>query len=60
VSVTVGERPAQILFSGLTPGFAGLYQVNALLAPDTPTGDAIPVVVTVDGQPSNAPTIAVR
>ena len=24
----IGEKPARVLFSGLTPGLAGVYQVN--------------------------------
>jgi uncharacterized protein (TIGR03437 family) len=50
-SVTVGGRPAQVIFSGLTPGVVGLYQVNAILAADTPTGDQ-QVTVSIDGVPS--------
>ena len=60
VSVTVGGRAAQVLFAGLTPGFAGLYQVNAILAADTPTGNAVPLVIQVDGRESNSVDIAVQ
>jgi adhesin/invasin len=60
VSVTVGGRAAQVLFAGLTPGFAGLYQVNAILAGDTPTGNAVPLVIQVDGRESNSVDIAVQ
>lgn len=60
VTVTVGGRPASVLFAGLTPGFAGLYQVNAILAADTPVGNAVPLTIRVDGQESNAVEIAVQ
>ena len=60
VEVMVGEKKAEVLFSGLTPGFSGLYQVNAVLATDTPTGDAISLNILTGGQISNVVTIAVR
>jgi uncharacterized protein (TIGR03437 family) len=60
VETTVGGRAAQVVFSGLTPGFSGLYQVNAILAADTPTGDSVPVVITANGRASDPVTIAVR
>ncbi len=60
VSVTAGGKSAQVLFAGLTPGFAGLYQVNAILAADTPTGDAVPLQIRVDGRDSNPVEIAVQ
>jgi len=59
VTVSAGGKAAQVIFAGLTPGFAGLYQVNAILAADTPTGDAVPLVVWVDGHDSNVVDIAV-
>jgi uncharacterized protein (TIGR03437 family) len=31
VEVLVGTAPAKVLFAGLTPGLAGLYQVNAIV-----------------------------
>jgi len=60
VTVTVGGTPASVFFAGLAPGFAGLYQVNAILAADTPVGDEVPVVIVSDGRASNTATIAVR
>jgi len=60
VEVLVGEKRAQVLFSGLTPGFAGLYQVNAILAADTPTGDTVPLAISITGQSSNVVSIAIR
>jgi uncharacterized protein (TIGR03437 family) len=60
VSVTVGGAPAEVFFSGLAPGFAGLYQVNAFVPQGAPTGDEVPVVVSVAGQASPPVTIALR
>jgi minor extracellular serine protease Vpr len=58
-TVTIGDQNAELQFSGLAPGFAGLYQVNAYvpagLAPGT-----YPVVVTIDGKASKAANLAVR
>lgn len=60
VAVTAGGVPARVLFSGLTPGFAGLYQVNAILGETTPSGDAVALTVTVNQRVSNVVSIAVR
>ncbi len=37
-SVTIGGAAAEVLFSGLTPGYAGLYQVNVRIPENAPTG----------------------
>jgi len=51
--VYVSVEEAQVLFSGLSPQFPGLWQINAVV-PDKPyiTGQ-VPLVVTIDGLPSN-------
>ncbi|HEV2687683.1 MAG TPA: hypothetical protein VGV35_03990, partial [Bryobacteraceae bacterium] len=60
-TVTIGNVPAtNIPFSGLAPGFVGLYQVNVQIPDTTPTGDAVPVVLSIGGIKSNTATIAVQ
>jgi uncharacterized protein (TIGR03437 family) len=43
--IMVGGVAATVLFSGLSPQFPSLYQVNFMLDPNTPTGDMVPVVI---------------
>ena len=52
-TVTVGNIPADVLFSGQTPGTAGVYQINVRLGAGIPSGGA-PLVVTIGGE-SSAP-----
>jgi uncharacterized protein (TIGR03437 family) len=59
-TVTIGGVAAQPSFAGLTPGFAGLYQVNVQVPSGVAPGSAIPLVLTVDGHPSVGSTIAVQ
>ncbi|HXM42619.1 MAG TPA: glycoside hydrolase family 3 C-terminal domain-containing protein [Bryobacteraceae bacterium] len=58
--VTIGGVSAQVLFSGLAPGSVGEYQVNALAPSNAPTGDAVPVILSIGGVASNAVQIAVQ
>jgi hypothetical protein len=37
----VGRLPAEVLFSGLVPGFAGVYQVNIRMPRDIWTGSQV-------------------
>jgi uncharacterized protein (TIGR03437 family) len=60
VSVTIGGQNAQVLFSGLAPGFAGLYQVNAVVPAGVAAGSSAPVVVTAGGFSSPPVTIAIQ
>jgi adhesin/invasin len=60
VTVTIGGTAAQVAFSGLTPGYAGLYQVNAVVPSGIATGDTVPVVVSVAGQTSPPVAMAVK
>jgi uncharacterized protein (TIGR03437 family) len=58
--VTVGGVAAGVLFHGLAPGYVGLYQVNAQVPAGVPSGAAVPVVISMEGQASNTVTIAVQ
>ena len=60
VSVTIGGVPATPSFAGLAPGWVGLYQVNVQVPANAPTGDAVPVTLSVGGAVSNQVTIAVQ
>ena len=48
-----------MLFAGLTPGLTSLYQINVIVPPGVPAGDA-EVVVSVAGQTSSVVTVAVE
>jgi uncharacterized protein (TIGR03437 family) len=58
--VLVGGVSAKVLFSGLAPGFVGVYQVNVQMPDGTPTGDSVTVVISIDGVSSNTVTMAVQ
>lgn len=58
-SLTIGGLPAQVLFCGIAPGNAGLYQVNAVVPTGVASGDEVPMVLTI-GSSSDTATIAVR
>ena len=60
VTVKIGGKSAQVFFSGLVGGFAGLYQVNAYVPSGVAPGDAVPLVVSVAGFDSAAVTVAVK
>jgi uncharacterized protein (TIGR03437 family) len=65
VTATIGGQPAVVTFAGGAPGLvAGVIQVN-LMVPSGVTGDALPVVINVNGATSplpgtTGPTVAVH
>jgi uncharacterized protein (TIGR03437 family) len=57
-TVRVAGVPAEVRFSGLTPGFVGVYQIN-FAVPSGVSGTA-PVTIEMDGVASEPVLIAVR
>jgi uncharacterized protein (TIGR03437 family) len=59
-TVLVGNVPAQVVFSGILPGFPGVYQINIIIQAGTPTGNAVPLQIQMGGiTTSSSTTIAV-
>lgn len=56
-SVTIGGQPAAVLFSGVGPGYSGLYQVDVQIPANTPVGDDVPIQIT-SGSITDSATIA--
>jgi uncharacterized protein (TIGR03437 family) len=47
--LTLGSAPMTVLFSGLAPGFVGLYQVNAQMPATLPQGASAQLTLAADG-----------
>ncbi len=58
--VTISGVPAQVEFSGLTPGLVGLYQVNVRAPTNLPTGGVTPLLVSIGGQVALPAFLATR
>jgi uncharacterized protein (TIGR03437 family) len=60
VSMTIGGVKANVFFAGLTPGFTGLYQINAIVPSGVMPGDSVPLVIMQSGRGSPPVSISVR
>lgn len=58
--VTVGGVPANVPFSGLTPGLIGLWQLNVTIPANAPVGNSVPVVIKLGRRITNLTTVAVN
>ncbi len=58
-TLTLNGAGIPIYFSGLTPGYVGLYQMNFQVPPGMPSGD-LQLVVSQGGQPSNSTVLPVH
>jgi uncharacterized protein (TIGR03437 family) len=59
-TVLIGGVAAQVVFSGLSPMFPGINQINVLIPSGTPAGNAVTLQLQIDGTvSSNIATIAV-
>jgi uncharacterized protein (TIGR03437 family) len=60
VTLTIGGVNVPVFFAGPSPGFTGLYQVNATLPSGIPASSAAPLVMTQGGHASVMVTIPVQ
>ena len=59
-TVTIGGVQARVLFSGMAPGYVGLWQINAEVPSSVTPGPAVSLTITAGGVTSNTVTIAVE
>jgi uncharacterized protein (TIGR03437 family) len=60
VTATIGGKAAKVAFSGLTPGFVGLYQLNVTVPMGVSPGSSVPIVITAADQSSPPVTIPIQ
>jgi uncharacterized protein (TIGR03437 family) len=58
--VSVGGVNARVTFSGLAPGYVGLYQVNVQIPNNAPLGNVVSVGLSIGGVIANTVSIAVQ
>jgi uncharacterized protein (TIGR03437 family) len=58
-TVMIGGLAATVQFSGIAPGFAGLYQVNVQIPAGVQPGDDVPIQIGMPGSVVDTATIAV-
>jgi uncharacterized protein (TIGR03437 family) len=58
-AVTIGGQPAQVAFTGLTPGLPGLYQINVTVPSNIAAGSQ-PVTLDIGGATAKASSITVQ
>jgi uncharacterized protein (TIGR03437 family) len=59
-AVTIGNVSGVTEFAGLAPGLVGVYQVNVRTSASTPSGDRLPLALTIAGLSSPVLPISVR
>lgn len=58
-TATIDGLSAIVQFAGAAPGFVALNQINIVVPLNVGTGNDIPVVLNIGGQPANTVTIPV-
>jgi uncharacterized protein (TIGR03437 family) len=59
-TVTLGGMPLPILYAGLVPGFAGLYQINVSIPWNPPEGIQVPLTIEQGGYSTTLPVRVVH
>ncbi|MBI1792543.1 MAG: hypothetical protein HYR60_33895 [Acidobacteria bacterium] len=57
--VRIGGVSVPVDYSGGAPGYPGLDQINAVVLPEVPTGDAVPVTIEFAAERSNAAWLSI-
>ena len=60
VTAVVNGVEEPVAFSGLAPGFVGLYQVNLLIPSSIPPGSQVPLSLKQSGQVSNLVAVSIQ
>jgi uncharacterized protein (TIGR03437 family) len=60
VSVSINGQNSVVSFEGASPGFVGLFQINVTIPLGTPSGNTVPVQLSILGVSSNAVTVCVQ
>jgi uncharacterized protein (TIGR03437 family) len=60
VTVVINGQELPVEFSGLAPGFIGLYQVNVRIPAATPPGLGVPLTLKQGGRMSNTIAVALQ
>ena len=47
--MTLGGANLTVAYAGLVPGEVGVYQINAIVPPNTPQGLSEPLVISQNG-----------
>jgi len=58
--VRIGGHTAHVLFSGIAPGFAGLYQINVQVPQGVPVGDQVSLNISTANGLGDTATIAIQ
>ena len=58
VTVLVNGQGIPALFSAVAPGFAGLFQINAMIPAGTPISNSVSLQIQINGQSSNTVTFS--
>jgi uncharacterized protein (TIGR03437 family) len=56
----IGGVSATVTFSGLAPGFVGLWRLNLLIPSNAPTGTAVPLIISTGVGSSKSVLLAIN
>jgi uncharacterized protein (TIGR03437 family) len=59
-TATIGGQPAPVLFSGIAPGYNGLYVVDVQIPSNITPGSDVPLVISIAGASDATTTVAIQ